>query len=124
MSKIVINSNIKSNSTNEILNNKKAIMKDDKISYQDAGINTSINVKKEEITLIRENDEMKITLKFKKNKKINSFYEIKDLKLKIEVMVDTKTLSITNNSIKINYDLYMNGEFSDNFNYDLEWRDL
>lgn len=124
MPKIIINSSVKSNNDEEILTNLKAILKDGLITYKKDGVNVSINIKDSSVILIRENEEMKITLEFKKNKRTNSFYDIKTLKLRIKVTVETKELVINSNSLSIKYDLYLNGEFSDSFNYNLEWRDL
>lgn len=124
MPKIIINSSVKSNTDEEILIKEKAILKDNIITYKKHGINVSINIKNNNVLLLRENDEMKITLNFKKNEKTISFYEIKTLNLKIEIKVITKKLIIDNKKVSITYDLYMNDEFSDSFNYDLEWSDL
>lgn len=124
MPKIIINSSVKSNNDEEILTNEKAILKDGLITYKKDGINVSINIKDNLVILIRENEEMKITLEFEKNKKTNNFYDIKSLNIRMKVTVETKQLIITDNSLSIVYDLYLNGEFSDSFNYNLEWRDL
>ena len=108
----------------EVIKNLKAILKDGLITYKKNDVNVSIKIEENSVILIRENDEMKITLKFEKDKKTNSFYEIKPLNLKIKITVKTKLLIISNNKLSIKYDLYMNGEFSDSFDYNLEWRDL
>ena len=124
MPKIIINSSIKSNTDEEVISNLKAILKDKKITYKNRSINVSINMEKNKVILIRENDEMKITLEFDNKKKTKSFYDIKTLGLRMNVTVKTKKLEITNNSLHINYDLYINNEFSDNFEYNLEWSDI
>lgn len=124
MPKIIINSYVKSSDDEEILTNKKAILKDEIITYINNNISVSVNIKNDLVILKRENEKMKITLEFKKNKKTNSFYDIKNLNIRMKVTVETKELVINSNSLSIKYDLYLNGEFSDSFDYNLEWRDL
>ena len=65
---------------------------------------------------------MELNLEFQNNKSIITSYHIKDLNINIKVETKTKKLVINQNSVLINYDLYMNDEFSDNFQYELEWR--
>ena len=124
MPKILINSSIKSKNDYEVLKDYKAILKDDKITYKTGGMNISILIKKDSIILERENEEIKITLEFKDNKKTNNFYYIKKLNLRLNTEVDTKKIVINDNSISVKYDLYINNCFSDTFYYNLEWRDI
>lgn len=67
---------------------------------------------------------MKIYLEFEKNKSIITKYVIKDMGIELKLESITKELVINDNNIIIEYDLYMNGEFSDRFKYELEWSDL
>jgi hypothetical protein len=46
------------------------------------------------------------------------------MKLEIKLESKTKKLIINDHNIEVEYDLFMNGEFSDSFKYELEWRDL
>ncbi len=124
MSKIIINSNVFSKNEEERLTNVKAILKDGKINYKNNGVNVSITLLKDKIILIRENDDMKLTLEFENNKTLATKYIIKQLGIEVKVETKTKRLIINNNDFEIEYELFMNGEFSDSFNYDLEWRDL
>lgn len=124
MSKIIINSNVFSKNERERLNNVKAILKDGKITYKKDDINVSITLLKDKIILIRENDDMRLNLEFEKNKTLTTKYVIKELGIEIKVETKTKKLLINNNSFEIEYELFMNGEFSDNFNYSVEWSDL
>lgn len=124
MPKIIINSSVKSSEDEELLKDIKAIIKDNIITYNYGGISVCVTIKDNMVILTRENDEMKITLKFEKNKKATSYYEIKELKLNIELTVDTKDLVIKDKMLSVKYDLYLNNEFSDSFDYKLDWRDL
>ena len=67
---------------------------------------------------------MKLNLEFQLNKTLKTNYFLKDLNLEFIVETKTKILDIKNESIKIEYDLFINDEFSDSFTYILEWRDL
>ncbi len=124
MSKIIINSNVFSKNEEERLTGVLAILKDGKINYKNNGVNVSITLLKDKIILIRENDDMKLTLEFENNKTLATKYIIKQLGIEVKVETKTKRLIINNNDFEIEYELFMNGEFSDSFNYDLEWRDL
>ena len=78
----------------------------------------------EKIFITRENNDVKIDLEFKKDQSLITKYHIKDINTIIKLETITKELSILDNRIYIKYDLYMNEEFSDSFEFELEWRDL
>ena len=124
MSKITINYKVKSNSTNEILKNKKAILKDNTITYSYNNILTNIKIGSNRVYITRYNDDIKICLEFSKGESIATNYAIKDLKVNINLETRTNELIISDNSILIKYDLFMNNEYSDSFEYELEWSDL
>ncbi len=124
MSKIIVNHNIKSTLENEEIKNKKGILKDNTITYNYAGIMISVKIFKNKVFLERENKDVKICLEFEENKSIVTKYVIKDMKLEIKLESKTKKLIINDHNIEVEYDLFMNGEFSDSFKYELEWRDL
>ena len=124
MSKIIINERINSSNGEENINNKKAILKDNKISYDRNGFIMNIIYEDEKIFITRENNDVKIDLEFKKDQSLITKYHIKDINTIIKLETITKELSILDNRIYINYDLYMNEEFSDSFEFELEWRDL
>ena len=124
MSKIIINERINSSNGKENINNKKAILKDNKISYDRNGFIMNIIYEDEKIFITRENNDVKIDLEFKKDQSLITKYHIKDINTIIKLETITKELSILDNRIYIKYDLYMNEEFSDSFEFELEWRDL
>ncbi len=124
MSKIIINSNVFSKKEEERLTSVLAILKDGKINYRNDGVNVIITLLKDKIILVRENDSMVLTLEFEENKTLTTKYLIKELGISIKVETKTKRLLINNNSFEIEYELFMNGEFSDTFNYNLEWSEL
>lgn len=124
MSKIIINHNIKSSIQNEFIKNKIGILNNNTIVYKcdDAIIKVKINNYK--VFFEKENSNMKIFLEFEKGKFLVTKYIIKDLNLKIELKTETKNLIIKDNYVLVEYNLFMNEEFSDTFKYILEWRDL
>ncbi len=124
MSKIIINEQINSSNGKENINNKKAILKDNKISYERNGFIMKIIIDDEKIYVIRENNDVKINLEFKKDQSLTTKYIIKDMNTSVDLKTVTKKLSIQDNRICIKYDLYMNDKFSDNFEFKLEWRNL
>lgn len=124
MSKIIINHEIKSSSLKEMIKEKKAILKDGLITYNNDGINISVKINNDTVFLTRENKDMKISLEFELNKSLVTKYIIKDIKTEVILKTVTKKLIIEKNKLLIEYDLYMNNEFSDSFEYSLEWRDL
>lgn len=124
MSKIIVNAKVTSESETEIINNKNAILKDNKICYNNDSVNVVISIEKDNIYIERNCKEYNLVLKFKEKEEMISSYFIKELGINISVKTITKKLMIDNNALKIKYDLYMNNEFSDSFEYELEWRCL
>ena len=124
MSKIMINGNVFSSNDKEYIKDIKAIKKDNTITYSKDGIKVKIQLLDNKVLLERENDNMKLNLEFEESKKLVSKYVIKDLNLNIKIETKTNRLMIDKNIIKAQYDLFMNGEFSDNFIFELEWSEL
>ena len=124
MSKIIVNHAVISSEDKSLLNEIKALKKDDEITYFDNDVKVSLKVLNNRILLTRENDEFKINLEFEENKNLVTDYVIKDLGLKVKLETKTKKVVIKDESIYVSYDLFMNGSFSDSFTYKLEWRDL
>lgn len=124
MSKIIVNHNIKSTSSLEVVKDKKGILKDNIITYNHNGVMIKLKLLENKIFFERENKDVKIYLEFEKNKSIITKYVIKDMGIEIKLESKTKKLIINDNKIMVEYDLFMNGEFSDSFKYEVEWSDL
>ena len=124
MSKIIVNHNIKSTSSLEVVKYKKGILKDNIITYNHDGVMIKLKLLENKIFFERENKDVKIYLEFEKNKSIITKYVIKDIGIEIKLESKTKNLIINDNKIMVEYDLFMNGEFSDSFKYEVEWSDL
>lgn len=124
MSKIIVNHNIKSTSSLEVVKDKKGILKDNIITYNHNGVMIRLKLLENKIFFERENKDVKIYLEFEKNKSIITKYVIKDMGIEIKLESKTKNLIINDNKIMVEYDLFMNAEFSDSFKYEVEWSDL
>ena len=118
MSKIIINHNIKSTSSLEVVKDKKGILKDNIITYNHDGAMIKLKLLENKIFFERENKDVKIYLEFEKNKSIITKYIIKDMGIEIKLESKTKNIIINDNNLMIEYDLFMNGEFSDSFKYE------
>ena len=124
MSKIIVNHDIKPTSSIEVVKDKKGILKDNIITYNHDGAMIKLKLLENKIFFERENNDVKIYLEFEKNKSIITKYVIKDMGIEIKLESKTKNLIINDNKIMVEYDLFMNGEFSDSFKYEVEWSDL
>lgn len=124
MSKIMINGGVFSKNDEELIDGVKAVYKDNVIAYNLNGIMVKITTFPDRLLITRENDDMKLNLEFEENKRLVSKYLIKDLGLNVKVETKTKKLIMNDNNLKVEYDLFMNEEFSDSFTFNLEWSDL
>lgn len=124
MSKIMINGRVFSKNDEELIDNVKAVYKDNVIAYNLNGIMVKITTFPDKLLITRENDDMKLNLEFEENKRLVGKYLIKDLGLNVKVETKTKKLIMNDNNLKVEYDLFMNEEFSDSFTFNLEWSDL
>ena len=124
MSKIMINGGVFSKNDEELIDNVKAVYKDNVIAYNLNGIMVKITTFPDRLLITRENDDMKLNLEFEENKRLVSKYLIKNLGLNVKVETKTKKLIMNDNNLKVEYDLFMNEEFSDSFTFNLEWSDL
>ena len=100
------------------------LLKDNIITYNHDGAMIKLKLLENKIFFERENKDVKIYLEFEKNKSIITKYIIKDMGIEIKLESKTKNIIINDNNLMIEYDLFMNGEFSDSFKYELEWSDL
>ena len=122
MSKITLNYSIFSPSNKEVKKNIVGEKKDNLIEYTLDNMWVKISIFKHKIILNRESDDIKLSLEFEDGKSLITNYYIKDLNINIKVKTITKKLTIKDNGIDVMYDLYMNDEFSDNFDLKYEWR--
>ena len=124
MSKIKINSIVFGKETTKYEISTNGIKKDSIITYKDDNSLVSITILDDIVSIKRENNDMIQNLKFEKDKQHLTNYYIKDLNMDIILKTNTNHLIISNNNIRVEYDLFMNDEFSDTFTFALEWSDL
>lgn len=124
MSKVTLNGKIFSNEKKEYLNNIKAIKNDNIIVYNKDNTKTTIKLLSNKVLIERENDALKLNLEFEENKSIVSNYLIKEFGMIIKVKTKTNKLIVNESNFKVEYDLFMDDNYSDNFVFELDWRDL
>ena len=124
MSKIKVKSKISGKNTQTVLTNCLGIKKDNLITYKGNDALVNILITNDTITIKRENSLKQIKLLFKANEKCFGTYFIKDLYMDINIFTKTKYIKKFDNKLIINYQLYMNDVYSDEFVYSLEWSDL
>lgn len=123
MSKVIINSKLISKNDKDYLKDYKGLMNDNSIIYNHSGIQSKITIDGESVIIKRISKEADLTLSFKENESLDTDYIIKDVGI-VKVTTNTKHLMIKENEIMIEYDIYMNGVYSDTFEYNLKWSDV
>lgn len=124
MSKIKIYSKISSKTNEDEIYDGIAIRKDNNIFYNKNKCNISVLIEDKKVILKRENNEIKLNMTFELNKKVGGEYFLKEYSSYLTITTMTKKLNITNNSLEIEYDLYIDNEFSDTFFYIMKWSDI
>lgn len=121
MAKISIYSKIYGVESDEHITEAQGIKNNNTISFNDNGTLIKLIIDENKVNIVRENNEMKLSLEFEENNDILTDYIIKELNVTMKVKTITKKLLICKNNLYIEYDLYINDEHSDNFVYYLEW---
>ena len=67
------------------------------------------------IKMNKENKESKISILFDKDNKSNGLYEIKEMNATFNLNIITNSLEITEKSVIIDYELYIESEYTGNF---------
>lgn len=125
MSKVLLSHTIKSKENMEDKKDIKGYIKDNVLTYKyddnkivlDLSNNDCISFKKEDKDSI-----LNITFDINTFKK--SEYIFTDINKKLIIKCITKNIIKKEKYLYIEYDLYISGEYSDSFTYELEWRDL
>lgn len=92
-----------------------------KIKYQENDTKNEINIKSNQIILIRENNDIKHLMFFKENETLESEYIIKNPNLNLTLNIKTKKLTIKKNSIYLKYEII---ESKNIFEYKIELEDI
>lgn len=88
-----------------ISNNVSALVNSNIIRYIEDNVSVTIKKSNDYITMIRENNEYRLTLKFNKNRKEIGKYLLKDNNMLLNLEILTKELIIDKNKIYILYEL-------------------
>ena len=104
MAKINIEIKLKTDEQN-IIQNIEATVNGNIIRYNDSNIEVTVKKDKNNITMIRENNEYRLKLKFNKNKKEIGNYLLKDNNMLLNLEILTKELIIKEDYIYILYEL-------------------
>lgn len=124
MAKVIVKYKISSKNEKELKGEVNGIKNNNIITYKDTDCLVNILLEKDAVSIKRENDKMHLTLKLEDNKSNITNYFVKDLGFNFDVKAVTKKLEIKENALNVAYELYINNEYSDTFNYTLEWSDL
>ncbi len=115
-----------------IQNNEEIITKKDIKSKYNKNIlsfsydkeNIKITINKDNLIMQKENNESLLQFKFILNKKTESKYFIKDLNFYIDTYVLTNNLIIENNKLYIEYELWLQDEYSGKFKYEINIKEM
>lgn len=124
MSKIKIYSKISSKTNEDEIYDGIAIRKDNNIFYNKNKCNISVLIENKKVILKRENNEIKLNMTFELNKQGGGEYFLKEYSSYLTITTLTKKLEIKDNLLEIEYDLYIDNEFSDTFFYIMKWSDI
>ncbi len=98
--------------------------KDNKLSFKYDNESIKLDILKDNIIMEKENNDSTLSFNFVLNKKTESSYLIKDLNLYIDTKVLTNKLLIEDNRIYIEYELYLQDEYSGNFIYEVNIKEV
>lgn len=117
--KCFIDHKIQNNEENIQKENIKAIYNDNKLSYKDENDSIKLTINTDNIVMVKDNLTSTITFNFKQGKKEESQYFIKLLNSYINMIVNTRILEISTYRIYIEYEIWLEDEYSGIFKYEL-----
>lgn len=118
MKNVKLDFKIKNNDDEFIYEDIKGIIKENILNFEHDGDKFEFDFNNN--ILQKENSESSLILNFVENKKADSKYYIKELDLYIDTKVLTNSLITDNNSVKIEYELWLNDEYTGNYIYELK----
>lgn len=117
--KCFIDYKIQNNEENIQKENIKTIYNDNKLSYKDDKDSIKLTINTDNIVMVKDNLTSTITFNFKQGKKEESQYFIKLLNSYINMTVNTRILEISTYRIYIEYEIWLEDEYSGIFKYEL-----
>lgn len=118
MKNVKLDFKIQNNDDEFIYEDIKGIIKENILNFEHDGNKFEFDFNNN--ILQKENSESSLILNFVENKKADSKYYIKELDLYIDTKVLTNSLITDNNSVKIEYELWLNDEYTGNYIYELK----
>lgn len=124
MSKVKIKSYLHNKSLNEVYTNEVIGIKNhNKIIYKDESVNVVIFVKENELFIERKCQDYHITLHLSNKSNTKGTYNIKGVG-EITLHIETKTLFLENNEIKVSYIIDFGNNEVTEFNFLLKMEEL
>lgn len=120
----LVDFNIQNNEEQFSKNNIEARYKDNELSFKYDNESIKIKINKDNIIIQKENSESLLTFNFIENKKENCEYLIKELNFYLDMKVLTNKLLIKENSIYIEYELWIQDEYSGKFIYEINIKEM
>ena len=123
MTKII---DIKLNNNDEmfIKQNIESKYKNNELLFKYDNESIKISINKDNIIMQKENNESLLTFNFIENKKTDCKYFIKELNFYIDTKVLTNKLLIEENKIYIEYELWLQDEYSGKFIYEINIKEM
>lgn len=97
----------------------KGILQNNKIIYQEKELQVILEKKDDQVILKRSCPEYELILPFSIHQKTSGMHKIIPYSMILDAEIETKELLITDQEIKITYDLTLGGEFLGEYTYDL-----
>lgn len=124
MSKIKIKTILTNKTENQVYQNELiGIKSDNKIKYQDGGVNSIITIYEDILNIERKSNDYLINLPIDLKNITQGIYDIYSLG-KINLDIQTTKLEIGNNKIKVNYVLIFSKEEKIKMEFYLEWEEI
>lgn len=117
--KCLVEYKIYNNEEKILKNNIKAVYNDNKLSFRDDNDSIKISINTDNIIMTKENLTSTITFNFIKDKKTEGKYFIKLLNSYVNMTIYTKVLEISTYRIYIEYEIWLEEEYSGIFKYEL-----
>lgn len=123
--KYLVDFRLKNNDESISKNNIEAIyIKNKELSFKYDNESIKININNDNIIMQKENKDSKIIFNFILNKKADTKYYIKELDFYIDTEVLTNNLTISDKKIHIEYDLWLSGEYTGKFMYEIDIKEV
>lgn len=119
-----VNLKLKNNDETIFKENIDGDKKNNVLSFKYDNESIKIDINDDNIVMHKDNDESMLSFNFIKNKKTECKYFIKQLNFYIDTSILTNEILIKDDQIYIEYELWIQDEYSGSFIYDLQIKDV